>query len=65
MSLMSGAILDNNTMTILITDLDPFTNYTCSVSAFTAPGEGEYVTVTGTTDQAGNKYNINALRLSG
>ena len=38
---------------IVFTGLSPFTTYTCSVSARTAPGEGEPVTVTNTTNEDG------------
>ena len=36
----------------LISGLQPYTNYTCSVSAYTKVGKGPAVTNTGVTDQS-------------
>ena len=46
---------------VVFTGLSPFTTYTCSVSARTAPGEGEPETVTNTTDEDGEITSVSVL----
>lgn len=46
---------------VVFTGLTPFTTYTCSVSARTAPGEGERVTVTSTTNEDGEITSVSVL----
>ena len=44
---------NNVSETSLVKHIDPFTNYTCSVSAATMAGIGPPATVSGTSDEDG------------
>lgn len=50
----SSGIFDNETIDniAVLSGLEPYTNYTCSVSAHTRIGAGPAATVTGQTDES-------------
>ena len=60
--MMRNGSTNPDTTSVDLTDLSVFTNYTCNVSASTAPGEGPVATTTGLTGEEGK--NVVALHSS-